>query len=449
MHTPSAALNFSYTLGDGFTKHTVTWQRRLKRNLTILYGDIGGVVSFNVSDQPVITLASSPTYRIAGTVFPQEVELVFQGVYPGRRDLLVYYTPTGFPEGARVEAGRDEVSCIIRKGFLVNLAAYVFILWLIISYVTMGCKMDLKSIYSKLRPPWAVLIGMFCQFIIMPGLAFGLARVFDLEPATAVGLILVGTCPGGWISNVLTVLFDCDFVLSLTMTSFSTVIALIMMPLNLFLYVQLISGVDEHLSTPFGQLIVQILLLILPLGVGIALTYKWPSLNTRAEKLLKPFATILVLIAIILGIPTQYYIFFTSYKGWITSLLLPLLGAFFGLGIARIIAQDYSTSLTIAFETACQNGLLAKLMADLFYPQPESDLIGVIPLLVAFITAAEGLITAGIYTAVKKIRERCRDDRSDTVPMTDIKNNLSTIDGIVANNDTRDENQPGLGDSYI
>ena len=421
--------NFNYTFGDGFDTHQVTWQYRLIRNLTIIDGEVDGIVSFDVSDTTVLKLESATAYLIESAVFPQEVEVIFRGIYPGRKHLIVSYTP---PDSDKTEIGRNEVSCIVGGGVLNTIASYVFIIWLIISYVTMGCKMDLKTISEKLRPPWGVLIGMFSQFIIMPALAFGLTRVFDLEPATAVGLILVGTCPGGWISNVLTVLFDCDFVLSLTMTAFSTVIAMAMMPLNLFLYVQIISGVDENLDTPFAQLILQLVLLILPLGIGVGLAYKWPSLNTQAEKLLKPFATILVLVAVGFGIPTQVYVFYVDYKGWLVSLLLPFLGAFMGLAIARIIAQDFKTSITIAFETACQNALLAKTMANLFYPKPESDLIGVLPLLVAVLTAAEGLFAAIIYTAVKKIRARRQGDQSDAVPMT--KNGAAVSNG--GNNNT-------------
>ncbi|XP_072015003.1 ileal sodium/bile acid cotransporter-like [Amphiura filiformis] len=421
---PASLLNFNHTYSDGFEDNIVVWQKRLDRNLTILRGEIGGVVSWSVSDPSVLVLPSQlPTEEriYENTTFPMTIRVVIGGRFPGREHLIVKYRPPG---GITTEAARHEVSCITGQGILTNIATYVFIGWLIVSYVTMGCKMDIKTIWSKLNPPAGVIIGLCCQFFIMPGLAYSLGKMFELDDPTSIGLILVGTCPGGWISNVLTILFDCDFVLSLTMTSFSTVIAMGMMPLNLFIYVQTIIGVDENLQTPFVELVVQLIMLIAPLGVGVLLSMKWPSLQDRAEKLMKPFATILVLVAVGLGIPTQIYTFFVEWRVWVVSLLLPLIGAFFGLAIARIVNQNYKASTTIAFETACQNALLAKTMATLFYPQPESDLIGILPLLVAVLTAVEGIVAAIIFTGIKKIRERRRQNREsdeDKLTMTDIQ----------------------------
>ncbi|PIK52570.1 putative ileal sodium/bile acid cotransporter [Apostichopus japonicus] len=77
---------------------------------------------------------------------------------------------------------------------------------------------------------------MLCQFVIMPFTAWSLAKLFQIEGAAAVGLVLDGSCPGGTNSNLFSVLLDVDFVLSITMTFFSTVLALAMMPLNLLIY---------------------------------------------------------------------------------------------------------------------------------------------------------------------------------------------------------------------
>ncbi|XP_072024642.1 ileal sodium/bile acid cotransporter-like [Amphiura filiformis] len=419
--------DFNYTYGAGFDEHIVFWRGKLVRNLTINSGEIGGMVSWNVTNPKALVLpAQLPTsFNItSATRFPHDLIVVLGGRYPGSADLVVVYTPPGSDES--MEIGRTEVACHVGQGRLNTVATYIFIIWLIISYVTMGCKMNIDVIKSKLKPPTGVIIGMICQFLIMPALAYGIAKMFNLSSELSVGLILVGTCPGGWISNVLTVLLDCDFVLSLTMTAFSTVIAMAMMPLNLFIYVDTILGVDKNLQTPYVELVVQLLLLVIPLGVGVGLAYKWPKLENRADKLMKPFATILVLIAVGLGIPTQIYIFFVEVNGWITSLLLPFVGAFFGLAFARILNQNYRASTTIAFETACQNALLAKTMANLFYPKPESDLIGILPLLVAVLTALEGLFAAFIYTIVIKCKDRYRErhaDADDNVELQGVQRN--------------------------
>ena len=76
--------------------------------------------------------------------------------------------------------------------YLDPIFTFTILIWLVISYITMGSKMDLRSVWSKLNPPWAVLIGMFCQFIVMPALAFGLAFAFSLDSSASIGLIFDG-----------------------------------------------------------------------------------------------------------------------------------------------------------------------------------------------------------------------------------------------------------------
>lgn len=430
-------MDTSTQISTDFTYHfsnftELTWADRgdpdARQNLTIFSGQVGGVVSWTISDDETIELSNKlPHSRQIdmNDTFPIVAYVGLGGRYVGRAYLEVTYTPpNSLPIQIANEDTKDhEIVCIAGEGYLNTIASYVFTIWLIISYVTMGCKMNLPIIRKKLWPPAGIIIGMLCQFIIMPGLAYGLARMFELPFFLSVGLILIGTCPGGWISNVLTVLFDCDFVLSLTMTAFSTVIALPMMPLNLFIYVDVIQAAEGDIQLPYVNLITQLLLLIIPLGVGILLTWKWPVLENRAEKFMKPFATILVIIAVGLGIPTQIYVFYVSVKGWVVSLLLPCFGAFFGLGIARIVNQPYKASVTIAFETAVQNALLAKVMANLFFGKPDGDLIGILPLLTAVLTAVEGLFAAIIYTIVKKIRDRRREaheDAEDRVTMVSL-----------------------------
>lgn len=95
------------------------------------------------------------------------------------------------------------------------------------------------------------------------------------EPEAQIGIVLVGTCPGGWLSNIFSVLLDVDFTLSITMTFFSSIIALGMMPLNLLIYASPFTGDDSRLGTPFVDLIQQLVILILPVFLGIGLSYKF------------------------------------------------------------------------------------------------------------------------------------------------------------------------------
>jgi len=89
----------------------------------------------------------------------------------------------------------------------------------------MGTTLDLKDFALVLKRPLDVFIGACAQFLIMPGLAYVIATAFDLDPALTAGVVLVGTCPGGTSSNVITFMSKGDVALSVTMTSVSTVLS--------------------------------------------------------------------------------------------------------------------------------------------------------------------------------------------------------------------------------
>lgn len=100
----------------------------------------------------------------------------------------------------------------------------------------MGLTLEVKDFAEIAKRPVQVVVGIVAQFLIMPLLALLLTKVFTLDPMVAVGVILVGCCPGGTSSNVITFLSRGDVALSVTITSFSTVLAPVVTPLLLELY---------------------------------------------------------------------------------------------------------------------------------------------------------------------------------------------------------------------
>ena len=89
----------------------------------------------------------------------------------------------------------------------------------------MGMTIEFKDFRHLARHPWDVGIGVLAQFTIMPLVAYLLTQAFSLPPDLAVGVILVGTCPGGTASNVITYLAKGDVALSVTMTMATTLLA--------------------------------------------------------------------------------------------------------------------------------------------------------------------------------------------------------------------------------
>lgn len=120
---------------------------------------------------------------------------------------------------------------------------------------------DFKIVFSK---PKDVILGCLMQFTIMPLLAFGLGKVFRLEEALLVGVVLVGTCPGGTSSNVMTFLSKGDVALSIGMTGVSTLLAPFLTPAITYLLLR--ATVDVNVLSMFVS-IIQVV--IVPIGLGI------------------------------------------------------------------------------------------------------------------------------------------------------------------------------------
>ncbi|XP_022082324.1 ileal sodium/bile acid cotransporter-like [Acanthaster planci] len=399
--------NFNFTVGDE-EDISLTFRENSVLRLTINQTDYIGRVELDSGNQQVFTLKDGTvTFFIKeNTTFPFSMDIEFRGENIGRSELVAF---AAGDTTDRTTLGSVTVKVLTPFRTLGIVATYILAAWLVVSYVTMAAKVEPRVLLEKIKPPWGIIMGMVCQFILMPPLAFVLAKVFNLTGATAIGLVLVGTCPGGFFSNIEVLLLDCDIVLSLTMTTFSTFIALGMMPLNLLIYAQPFIDGNGRLQTPFRNLLIQLCSLVLPLLIGVPFFQRFKKARRICLKLVKPFTIILMILGIVLFIPSQYYIFFGNWKTWTTSAILPLVGAFLGMSIARIANFNYVFSITVAIETGCQNTLLAVSVAKLFYKEPEADIVAIIPLLIAMVTGFEGIAVAVIYILGRYIRGKTKE----------------------------------------
>ena len=411
----------------------------LPMNITIFDGVQSGKFSVRSTDEFIFEVVNSTENELLSSdELPFTFTVHVHGKFVGIKDIELVLTNSS--DVTPVTIGMYPVKVLRVPTILDALFTYLILAWLVLSYVTMGAKMQPKIIWSKMKPPWGILIGMLGQFFLMPLWAFALTKIFALDSETALGLTFVGTCPGGWLSNIFSLLLDCDFVLSLTMTFFSTVLALGMMPLNLFIYASAIVSDNSQLQTPFTDLAIQLILLIIPVGIGMGLCYKFIKFRKICEKLLKPFAGVLIVLALGLGIPSQLYIFQSPWQVWVVAALLPVGGVIAGALIAKIACLPKKSVITVALETGAQNSLLAKTMLDLFYPRPESDLVGRVALMISLISLLEGTVATLGYVGIRYVCCPKKEDEDDLVEQDD--KNEKKVDaekGAGAKGDTKKE----------
>jgi BASS family bile acid:Na+ symporter len=229
----------------------------------------------------------------------------------------------------------------------------------------MGLTLSAADFREVLRRPKDVAIGVVGHYLIMPGIAFLLALALRLPPDIAVGVILVGCCPSGTASNVMTFLAKGDVALGVSIASVSTLIA----PLATPALVSLLAGKWMAINT--GSLfmdIVQVVILPIALGVVVkALFARQAAASVKALPLVSTM-TIVFIIAIIVSL-NQPKILSNGLLILVAVILHNLLGFALGYGFARLFGMDLAKRKAVTLETGMQNsGLGAALAAAHFSP---------------------------------------------------------------------------------
>ena len=161
-----------------------------------------------------------------------------------------------------------------------------------------SCERDLfVQLLSSPKAFKAALVGVACQFGIMPFVAYLLTRVFGVTGYTALGFIVVGCLPGGSASNVMTIWYGGVLELSVFMTIASTLLAFGMTPLSLYVYSKAIGIETSELA--LGQVAIAFASMIVPLSVGFSLTYCKPAWKPILKRLLNALAMLFIAIAIV------------------------------------------------------------------------------------------------------------------------------------------------------
>ena len=235
----------------------------------------------------------------------------------------------------------------------------------------MGMTLRLKDFSLVFSQPRGLLLGLLAQFVCMPLLAFALCHLFALPPDLAMGVILVGTAPGGTASNVLTFIARGDVPYSVALTSVATIVALALMPVLTWL----LGGVWVPVN--MGALFISILkIVVIPVILGIAAHRYCGRLAERAIPFLPPASalTITLVVAGIMAINARS-ILEASADIFLVVVCHNLLGLAFGYAVGRIWKFDEPRCRALCFEVGTQNSGLATALA-LAHFSPVSAIAG-------------------------------------------------------------------------
>ena len=168
--------------------------------------------------------------------------------------------------------------------------ATVVLLNVILGLIMFGVALDVRvsELRSLRHAPVAVAVGLLAQFLMLPALTFGLTQVLDPAPSIALGMILVGASPGGNMSNFITHVARGNTLLSVGMTGVSTILAVVLTPLNFAFWGSLDEDTDalmrEVSLNPVELIGTVALLLGVPVALGMWVRAKKPALADRLHK---------------------------------------------------------------------------------------------------------------------------------------------------------------------
>ena len=255
---------------------------------------------------------------------------------------------------------------------------------------------DFKIVFSR---PKDIIIGCLAQFTIMPLLAWVLSRLFALDQALAVGVILVGCCPGGTASNVITYLAKGDLALSVGMTATSTVLAPVLTPLLVWLLAG--QSVDVDVA---GMLLSILWVVILPIGTGLIVKWFWPRFTERATDYLPAVSSLAIafIVSVIISVNAQKLLM----GGFVIILVVVLhnlSGLCLGWFLGRVLRLSDAKRRAISIEVGMQNSGLASSLANLhFAAYPMATIPGAV---FSVWHNISGAIVARLYNRLSARRE--------------------------------------------
>ena len=223
----------------------------------------------------------------------------------------------------------------------------------------MGMTLRFDDFRFVLQRPKDVLIGTVAQFGIMPMLAWVLAQAFSLPPDLAAGVILVGTCPGGTSSNVMTYLARGDVALSVSMTMASTILAPIMTPLLTLL----LAG--QWIDIPAGKMMISIVqVVIAPIVLGLLINRFFERPVQKAVRIL-PLVSVIAIVLIVGGVVSANAgrIIETGALIMVVVMCHNLLGYALGFAAAKLLHMDMAKVKAVSIEVGMQNSGLATSLA--------------------------------------------------------------------------------------
>lgn len=227
----------------------------------------------------------------------------------------------------------------------------------------MGMTLKVEDFHAILQHPRNVFIGFVAQFVIMPSVAWILVKTFQIPPEVAIGVILVGTCPGGTASNVITYLAKGDVALSVSISMATTLFAPIVTPILTWLLAD--AWIDVSLTAMMLSIAEMVLL---PVILGVVIHHFFNTFTRRCLPYL-PVISVITIVLIVGGVVSL-----SADVLWQVGIIIALvvichnlMGLFLGYCAAKLFHMELPQAKAVSIEVGMQNSGLAASLAVMYF----------------------------------------------------------------------------------
>jgi BASS family bile acid:Na+ symporter len=255
----------------------------------------------------------------------------------------------------------------------------------------MGTTMTYEDFLGVIKMPKAVIIGLICQFTIMPFLGFAIANTFNFPPEIAAGVILVGCSPSGLASNVISYISKANVALSITITSIATLLAPLLTPFLM----KLLGG--QFIAVEFWPMFIDICkMIIVPVAIGFVINKILKNRNTLLQKILPLISMGGILVIILIITAAGQKSLQTVGIALVFATIIHNVGGFIlGYWGARLFKLPEQDCRTVAIEVGLQNAGLASGLAK---AMGKLATVGVAPALFGPIMNINGSLLASFWS---------------------------------------------------
>jgi BASS family bile acid:Na+ symporter len=254
-----------------------------------------------------------------------------------------------------------------------------------LAIITLGMGLSLtdRDFRNIFMQPKAVIIGLCSQMLLLPFIAWLIARSIHIDPLFKVGLMIIAACPGGATSNLITYLLRGNVALSISMTALNSLLTLITIPLVVQFSLEAFIHEDAAIHLQVGETILKVFLItILPAFAGTRIRKNYPEFSVRLERplrLILPLLLLVIYAGVIFidqrasGATRSDFIRIFPY-----TLLLNMLAMVAGFLVARLLRLRVINQFTISIEVGLQNSALAIFVAATLLKSNNMALVPVV-----------------------------------------------------------------------